>query len=129
MAADIKPVAGWMAPSICRPHGSASSHAPRTSHVKDAAAMRLESLVKGELIGKGVENTDDLKAGYITPENRVEQLVLKAKALDGRIQRLAKDASVPRHKRGMMLDSLERQLREVVEEIDSIQRDLVGGEE
>jgi hypothetical protein len=91
--------------------------------------MRLESLVKGELIGKGVENTDDLKAGYITPENRVEQLVLKAKALDGRIQRLAKDASVPRHKRGMMLDSLERQLREVVEEIDSIQRDLVGGEE
>jgi len=129
MANDVKPIAGWMAPSICRPHGSASSHAPRTAHVKDAAADRLEMLVHGRLRGKGVENCDPVKSGYITPQSRVEELMLKAKAFDAKLKRVAGDASIPKHKKVVLMSVIERQLCEVVEEIDSIQRDLCAGEE
>jgi len=124
--ADVKVVFGYVEQQQIRPRGGRS--ATRASNIKNQSAERLEELVGGRAVGRGVENTDDLKAGNLTPERRVTSLMATARVLHARLERVKADEDMTPLKRGLQLVKLEQRLAEVLAEVDSIQRDLLDAD-
>lgn len=83
MATDIKVVLGYIEQQTCRAKGGRA--ASRATDIKDAAAARLESLVNGTAVGRGVENTDDMKKGTLTPAIRMDILQARINGFDARL--------------------------------------------
>ena len=79
----VRVVLGWVEQPVVKPHGGRAQ--TRASNIKDAAAERLESLVNGTAVGRGVENTDTLKAGDLMPVERLESVLARIGALRARI--------------------------------------------
>ena len=92
MATDIKVVLGYVEQQQVRGRGGRS--ATRASNIKSAAAERLAGLVDGTAVGRGVENTDDMKAGHLTPAIRMDILKARIGGLDARITGLESEAKV-----------------------------------
>jgi hypothetical protein len=84
-------VSGWVEQPMVKPHGGRAQ--TRASNIKDAAAMRLESLVNGTAVGRGVENTDGLKSGTIGPVERLGELLGRVAGLQVRLAALPKSGT------------------------------------
>jgi hypothetical protein len=124
MATDIRIITGYVEEPKIRPRGGRA--ATRASNIKLQSSERLSDLVGGTAVGRGVENTDTLKAGNLTPEARVAARMETAKGLHARIQRAKADPDMTPLKRGLLVAKLEDRLAEVLAEVDSIQRDLLA---
>jgi hypothetical protein len=127
MATDIKPVLGWVEQPVVKPHGGRAQ--TRASNIKDAAAARLESLVNGTAVGRGVENTDALKAGNLLPLPRLEALLVAIGALRARIDRALQESAetdAKAQRKADLVDGLRRRLTDAKAEALSIWQDMDG---
>lgn len=127
MAAKV--IAGYVEMPQVRPKGRSQ----QASDKKSAAADRLESLMTGG-VRAGVENDDTLKEGYLTPGHRVAMLMARIKGYDAR--RAYVEAELPNahtvekvRRLNDVLTTLDRLIARAIEEVQSIQVDLVNQEE
>jgi hypothetical protein len=132
----IKIIAGYVEMPVIRTRGGRA--ATRASNIKLQSADRLESLVSGEAVGRGVENTDDMKAGTLTPAIRIDILKARIEGFDARLQRMATDIMVVSQEGATSLklqgmDDAIRALRarreNAVSDLISIMRGLTESEE
>jgi hypothetical protein len=135
MATEIKVVLGYVDQQTIRSRGGRA--ATKASNIKLASADRLQALVRGEAVGRGVENTDPVKEGHLTPEIRMDILKARIEGYDARITRMATEIVVAAQegatsKKLLGMDETRRALRarreKAVEEFISIMRDM-GNEE
>jgi hypothetical protein len=127
-----KPVVimGWEERHIVRPKGGRS--ASRASNIKMDAAGRLDKLVKGELVGRGVENQDEAKEGWLLPVSRIEGLIARIESLHRRLQDAMvvgeDETPMKREKREVTLKGLYQALQVTKEKAQSIWADLAPEE-
>jgi len=88
----VKIISGYVEMPVIRSRGGRA--ATRASNIKAAASNRLEGLVSGEMVGRGVENTDTLKVGSLTPEIRINILRSRIEGYDTRLNRMATEITV-----------------------------------
>jgi hypothetical protein len=88
----IKIISGFVEMPVVRTRGGRA--ATRASNIKSAAGDRLEALVSGEAVGRGVENTDSMKEGKLTPEVRIDILKARIEGFDARLNRMAAEIMV-----------------------------------
>lgn len=88
----VKIISGYVEMPVIRSRGGRA--ATRASNIKAAASNRLEGLVSGEMVRRGVENTDTMKEGRRTPEIRVAILRSSIEGYDTRLNRMATEITV-----------------------------------
>jgi hypothetical protein len=88
----VKIISGYVEMPVIRSRGGRA--ATRASNIKAAASNRLEDLVSGEMVGRGVENTDTLKVGSLTPEIRINILRSRIEGYDTRLNRMETEIMV-----------------------------------
>lgn len=121
----IRIVHGYVEQQQVKPHGGRAQ--TKASNIKLQAAERLEALVGGTLVGRGVENTDTLKEGTFGPVERLEIAIVRVGALRARIDRaLASSAETDAKARARadLVASLRRKVEETKDAALSIWRDL-----
>ena len=124
----IRVVLGWVDQPVVKPHGGRAQS--RASNIKDAAAERLSDLVGGTAVGRGVENTDTLKAGTLGPVERLESLVQRIGALRARIDRALEgtaETDAKARAKGDLVGGLRKRLADAKTEALSIWRDMPSG--
>jgi hypothetical protein len=88
----IKIISGYVEMPIIRARGGRG--ATRASNIKLQSSDRLEALVSGEAVGRGVENTDSMKEGKLTPEVRIDILKARIEGFDARLNRMETEIMV-----------------------------------
>lgn len=124
-------VFGWQPRHVVRPKGGRS--ASRASNIKLDSASRLDKLVKGELVGRGVENQDDAKEGWLQPVSRIEGLIARIESLHQRLQEAMvkgeeDETPMKREKREVTLKGLYQALQVAKEKAQAIWVDLEPSE-
>jgi len=136
MATDIKIVLGYVEQQVVRARGGRA--ASRASNIKDAAAERMADLVGGTAVGRGVENTDDMKAGHLTPAIRMDILRSRIEGFDARLAAMSTEIMVAAQegatsKKLQAMDDAIRALRarreKAVGDLVSIMRGLAEGDD
>lgn len=132
----IKIISGFVEMPVVRTRGGRA--ATRASNIKSAAGDRLEALVSGEAVGRGVENTDSMKEGSLTPEIRIDILKARIEGFDARLQRMTTEIMVASQEGATSLklqgmDDAIRVLRtrreNAVGDLVSIMRGLIEGDD
>jgi len=128
MTEGAKVVLGWVDEPVVKPHGGRAQ--TRASNIKDAAAERLEALVNGTAVGRGVENTDSLKVGDLLPVPRLEAAIIRIGALRARINNALQGSAETDAKAWVKADlvvGLRKHLVDAKAEALSIWRDMPTG--
>lgn len=135
MATDIKLVFGWVEQQQVRARGGRA--ATRASNIKLQSSERLSDLVGGTAVGRGVENTDDMKAGTLTPEIRMDILRTRISGMDARLAAMGTELTVATQEGATdakilgiveAAKSLRTRRENAVGELISIMRDLTEAE-
>lgn len=124
----VRLVIGWVEPTVIKPHGGRAQ--TRASNIKLAAADRLEGLVDGTHRGRGVENTDTLKAGDLLPAARLARFLDRIASLRGRIDKALQGSAETQAKaerKWELVERLRSLLAEAKDEALSIWRDMPPG--
>lgn len=85
---------------------SGGSHTPRATEHKDAAAERLADLVGGSRRLHGVENTDDLKAGDLTPEARMSAIKDRLAFHERALRALEAEPGITAFRKGLIAEGI-----------------------
>jgi hypothetical protein len=132
----IKIISGYVEMPIIRARRGRA--ATRASNIKLQSSDRLEALVSGEAVGRGVENTDSMKEGKLTPEVRIDILKARIEGFDARLNRMAAEIMVASQEGATSLklqgmDDAIRVLRtrreKAVGDLVSIMRGLIEGDD
>ena len=132
----IKIISGYVEMPIIRARGGRA--ATRASNIKLQSSDRLEALVSGEAVGRGVENTDNMKEGSLTPAIRIDILKARIEGFDARLNKMATEIVVASQEGATSLklkgmDDAIRVLRtrreNAVGDLVSIMRGLIEGDD
>lgn len=121
----VRIVQGWVEQPVIKPHGGRAQ--TRASNIREAASERLEALVRGTLVGHGVECVDGLKAGDLLPVPRLEAAIARIGALRARVDaalRTTAETDGKARSKADLVDGLRRRLADAKTEALSIWRDM-----